>query len=446
MKFNSIPIFEFLIDPNDKAFGMKAISLVDKPAIESQFIAFNIQEKPVTFKFKDEKKRIIAGLALIPNKLIYRVDEETNIEYMGYFSAETIEVIMDKFMKESIEGTTKNVNFQHDSTKKAQAHLIESYILRTPFMVEAVKKQGIEDAILGSWYVAYKFDKKEDYDKAVNGEFTGFSIEVITGKELKMKQDNPYNNDHINNFNVMTKIKTYLNKFRILLEEMSSDGIFEDVVVPESGKSLRIGEIGQPVMWVSVDETTGEEVIEPVLEGEYILEDGRIVVVDAMGNLLEIKEAGTPVEPVPEEDMNKTPKEGDNKTPKEGDKVDPLTTTVLAEPPVPEEAPAPSGETKTDVAGKTLGEIIDVTKDGEYTIKVVVADGMITEATVDAAQNLIDEMAAKDAEIATLKEQLAKPITKPVFVEFDKYIEKPKPEELSKLSNLELVKRRLKLV
>jgi hypothetical protein len=313
-------------------------------------------------------------------------------------------------------------------------------------MVEAVKKQGIEDAILGSWYVAYKFDKKEDYDKAVNGEFTGFSIEVITGKELKMKQDNPYNNDHINNFNVMTKIKTYLNKFRILLEEMSSDGIFEDVVVPESGKSLRIGEIGQPVMWVSVDETTGEEVIEPVLEGEYILEDGRIVVVDAMGNLLEIKEAGTPVEPVPEEDMNKTPKEGDNKTPKEGDKVDPLATTVLAEPPVPEEAPAPSGETKTDVAGKTLGEIIDVTKDGEYTIKVVVADGMITEATVDAAQNLIDEMAAKDAEIATLKEQLAKPITKPVFVEFDKYIEKPKPEELSKLSNLELVKRRLKLV
>ena len=133
-----IPIFEFIIDPEDNETGMRAISLVDRPAIESEYIAFNKEEKRVVFKFKDDKKFIISGLALIPNKLIYREDEE-NFGYFGFFSEDTIEQIMNKFMLESTDGTTKNVNFQHNPDNQVQAHLIESFILRTPEMVEAVK-------------------------------------------------------------------------------------------------------------------------------------------------------------------------------------------------------------------------------------------------------------------------------------------------------------------
>jgi len=417
-------IFEFIINPDDEEMGMKAISLVDKPAIESEFIAFNKQDKPKFVRFQDDKKYIVAGLALIPDKLIYRVDEMTDEEYLGYFTAETIEKIADKFMKESTMGTLKDVNLQHNPNSPVQAHLVESFILRTPEMVAAVKAMGIEEAVLGAWFVSYKFDSKEDYDKAVNGEFTGFSIEILLQRELKLSK----NNDKIKN-NVMTKFKTFIDKFKTLLGELENQ--FEDVEVPESGKSLRIGEIGMPVLWVSVDEA-GAEMLEPAMAGEYILADKRIVVVDENGNLLEVKEAGTEPAPIPEEEM------------KEEKPVEEIKQ---------EETPEATGTTEqpmVDVSAKTLGEIVDVSKDGEYEIKVTVAGGQITAATVEAAQDLIGEalsaketeIAALKAEIESLKAQLAKPVTKPAFVEYSEY--KPK-EDVTKLNNLQRTLKRLNL-
>jgi len=408
-------IFEFIINPEDNEMGMKAISLVDKPAIESEFIAFNKAEKKQVYFKVDDKKYIVAGLALIPDKLIYRVDEATGEEYMGYFSAETIEMIMDKFMKESTDGTLKDVNFQHNPEDKTQAHLVESFILRTPEMVEAVKAMGIEEAVLGSWFVSYKFDSAEAYEKAIAGEFTGFSVEVILQRELKLNKNNDKNNNKI-----MTKVKDFINKFKSLLAEVENN--LEDVVVPDSGKSLRIGEVGQPVLWVSVDEA-GQEVTEPVMEGEYILEDGRIAVVDAQGNLLEVKEAEMPT-PIPEEEL-------------------------AAAPEAPAEMPEASGETEqpmVDVTLKTLGELVDVSKDGEYIIKCTVASGKIIEATVEANQNLIQEtLTAKESEITALKDEIAqlklqleKPVAKPLFTEFNTYEDKSADKEDKKnLNNLQ---------
>jgi len=324
-------------------------------------------------------------------------------------------------MKESTSGTLKDVNLQHNPDSPVQAHLVESFILRTPEMVAAVKAMGIEEAVLGAWFVSYKFDSKEDYEKAVNGEFTGFSIEILLQRELKLHKNK--------NNNVMTKVKDFITKFKTLLGEMENN--LEDVEVPESGKSLRIGEIGQPVLWVSVDEA-GAEVLEPALAGEYILADKRIVVVDEQGNLLEIKEAGTEPAPIPEEEM------------KEEKPVEEIKQ---------EETPEATGTTEqpmVDVSAKTLGEIVDVSKDGEYEIKVTVAGGQITAATVEVAQDLIGEqLSAKEteitalkAEIEDLKAQLAKPVAKPLFAEYSEY--KPK-EDVTKLNNLQRTLKRLNL-
>jgi hypothetical protein len=419
-------IFEFIINEEDNELGMKAISLVDRPAMESEFIAFNKQEKHTFIKFQDDKKYIVAGLALIPNKLIYRVDESTGEEYMGYFSEATIESIMNKFMREATEGTTQNVNLQHNEADKLQAHLVESFILRTPEMVQAVKAMGIEDAVEGSWYVAYKFDDKQAYDSAVNsGLATGFSIEIALQRELKLSKNNIKNNDKI-----MTKIKSFIDKFKTMLNEMENN--LEDVKVPEvEDKVLRIGEIGQPVLWIGVDEA-GAEVTEPALEGSYILEDGRTIVVDAMGNLLEIKEAGTEVAPIPEEEMTKEEKP---------------VEVPLAEAPAEEEVPAVSGDTKpaeeepmVDVTLKTLGELVDVQKAGDYIIKCTVLDGKIVSATVEAEQVLVKEaeFTALKAENEEMKDRLAKLKVKPAFVAFDTYQDKSaNVEDKKTLNNLE---------
>ena len=75
-------IIELFIDEEDEVSGIEAVSIVESPAIESDFIALKNQE----FKFAEvnKEKRILMGAALIPNKPIYRKNEEN--EYYIYFS------------------------------------------------------------------------------------------------------------------------------------------------------------------------------------------------------------------------------------------------------------------------------------------------------------------------------------------------------------------------
>ena len=66
-------IFPLVIDESAEVFGIEAVSIVDSPAIESNFIALKGQN----FKFKETgEKRILMGAALIPNKPIYRRNDE----------------------------------------------------------------------------------------------------------------------------------------------------------------------------------------------------------------------------------------------------------------------------------------------------------------------------------------------------------------------------------
>lgn len=417
-------IFEFIINPEDQELGMKAISIVDRPAMESEFIAFNKTEKKVRYKLKDEKKYIVSGLALIPDKLIYRVDEDGE-DYLGYFSAETIEMIVSKFMKESTNGTLENVNLQHDGQDKVQAHLIESFILRTSEMVDAVKAMGIEEAVLGAWFVSYKFDNKEDYDKAVSEEFTGFSVEVVLQRELKLNKNNNNNNK------LMTKVKSFIDKFKNILAELEDGEVkLEDGKIADSDIVLRWGEVGQPVLKVLIAED-GTETTEAMPEGEYILEGGNTLVVDAQGNLVEIKEGEAPAS-IPEEEMSAEDKAAEAKK-----KEDELAAQKLAE----EE----QKKTTSDL-DKTLRELIPADKNGDYSIMVSVVDGELkygamsswTEIKMKAESDKQAEIDLLKAEVESLKtentevkEKLSKIVVKPIFTEFTQ----PKAQDNYKAKN-----------
>ena len=480
-------VFEFIISPEDNELGMTAISLVDKPAMESEFIAFNKENKQVIFKFQDDKKFIVSGLALIPNKLVFRVDEATGEEYLGYFSEATIEAVMSKFMADATDGSTKKVNLQH-SDNPIQAHLIESFILRTPEMVTAVQALGIEEATLGSWFVSYKFDNKEDYNTALQNGMHGFSIEIMLQRELKLSKNNNKNNNKY-----MTKVKNFVDKFKSLLAEI--ENTFEDVNVPDSGKTLRIGEVGQPVLWIEAD-SGGTETTLPAEAGDYVLEDGRIASVDAQGNLAELKESTT-VAPIPQEDFAKYPwdkcigdmeKEYGSKSiaakvcgsikakgiTMEETNVDAIAEELIAAGDSEFEAewlackkkkfdeanlvvsgdtaqPSVSGDTaqpEVDVTMKTLGELVDVTRDGEYYITVSCMGGKITEATVEAEMELVKktDLSAMKAENAELKEKLQKIVVKPLFNSFSTPTPQRKSDaELAKMNNLDKTMYRLGL-
>ena len=66
-----LSVYEVLINEFNKHSGVNAISLVDMPAIESNWIALAKQTK-FEFKEVDKEKHILMGAALIPNKPSYR--------------------------------------------------------------------------------------------------------------------------------------------------------------------------------------------------------------------------------------------------------------------------------------------------------------------------------------------------------------------------------------
>ena len=80
-------VVEFVINEQEDDFGVFAISLVDKPAIEENFMYFS--EDKQTFATIDTDERIVMGAVMIPDLEIMRVDENGE-KYKCFFSKETV--------------------------------------------------------------------------------------------------------------------------------------------------------------------------------------------------------------------------------------------------------------------------------------------------------------------------------------------------------------------
>lgn len=162
-------IVELVLDLTDDQAGIEAISVVESPAIEENFVALNKHE--VLLKEVDSEKRILMGAALVPNKQIYRRNDKTDEEYYIYFSEDTVRKASELFFKKS---NHHNATLEHNE-KVDGTYITESWI------VEDSKKDksalyGL-DLPKGSWVVSMKIDNDEIYEKAKKGEVKGFSIE-----------------------------------------------------------------------------------------------------------------------------------------------------------------------------------------------------------------------------------------------------------------------------
>jgi len=87
-------IIELLIDETKSEMGINAVSVVESPAIEENFVALN--EHKIELKEVDNEKRILMGAALIPNKQIYRRAKDK--EFYIFFSEDTIRKASELFL------------------------------------------------------------------------------------------------------------------------------------------------------------------------------------------------------------------------------------------------------------------------------------------------------------------------------------------------------------
>lgn len=172
-------IIELILDEDQDNF-VEAISVVENPAIEEDFVALKSQ----TFKFEkqDEEKKILIGPILIPNKPIYRRTGDR--EYYIYFSRETVRKASQLYLKQ---------NMQHNSTLEHQMALtgltlVESWIIDDK---ENDKSNSFGmDLPLGSWVGAIKVDNDEVWNGYVKtGKVKGFSIEGYFADKVQTPED-----------------------------------------------------------------------------------------------------------------------------------------------------------------------------------------------------------------------------------------------------------------
>ena len=164
-----LPVYQIEIDENDETTGVDFISLVDEPAMELNWLRFN-KEYRIEFK-ADSDKKLLYGVFIVPDKLIYRNDERMG-EYYTYFSKDTIQKIVKKFNKNNFN---KNINFQHGDNK-VNGFVVENFItselLKTDFGFEVP-----EGSWVGSVYIE---DDNFWQDYIKTGDLKGFSVEIIS--------------------------------------------------------------------------------------------------------------------------------------------------------------------------------------------------------------------------------------------------------------------------
>jgi hypothetical protein len=241
-----LPFIEFKL--TDDVEGLQAIALVDRPAIGVNYQAFDTQK----FEVINEEQRIVMGAAMIPNLPIYRRDERG--EYYAVFKKDTIKALVQKYFKESKQGS---FNEQHDQFKILDGvYVYQSFITDEKLGISAPR--GFDNIADGTWFIAAKVENDEAWAKVKeDGLLKGFSVEGIFDLE-------PYKFKQMNKINLESVIST--------LKSVFADAETEEVVAEEKfGEGALVD--GTIVKWEGeLVEGAALAVVMP--EGEVAAPDG----------------------------------------------------------------------------------------------------------------------------------------------------------------------------
>jgi len=161
--------FELVLDEEKLLHGIDAISIVEHPAIEEDFITMSKDQK-MEFKEVDQEKKILMGAAMIPDKPIYRREGEE--EYYVFFTKETIRRASELYL---MNGKQSNATLEHQE-KISGLSLVESWIIEDPEKDKS-RAYGLEYPV-GTWMVSMKVNNQDIWEEYVkSGKVKGFSIE-----------------------------------------------------------------------------------------------------------------------------------------------------------------------------------------------------------------------------------------------------------------------------
>lgn len=286
----------FILDIPDGDQKEFQIALVDEPAIESDWIAFN---KHQNFKIQSKERRIVSGYAMIADLEIPRYDERRGY-YNVTFRKGNIEKIWLNFHRNNL---MTNTNEMHQSGKFAEGVFVcESFIIDSERGIKA--PEGFKQEPDGSWFISMKVENDDVWNKVLEGTFKGFSIEgrfFERPAETFASKLKDLININMTKEELKDKVVSFFNKEEeVKIEEPKKEG-FESVMLVDGETELTIEpavEVGAAVV-IMLD---GEPQPAPV--GEHELEDGRVIVIEEAGIIAAINEQEVVVEEEPMADKS----------------------------------------------------------------------------------------------------------------------------------------------
>jgi hypothetical protein len=153
---------------DEMRLGVQAISLVEFPAIETNWVALS----EVKLSAINEERRMLYGPALIPEKYILRLDKKTGEEFYIYFDKETVYKCAHQFMLK---------NLHHNHTLEHKMSVTGCTVVETWYKESEQDKSvalGI-DVPVGTWMVGTYVQNDDLWSEVKLGKVKGFSIEGI---------------------------------------------------------------------------------------------------------------------------------------------------------------------------------------------------------------------------------------------------------------------------
>ena len=406
----TFPVYDVTLD--DETLGLTAISLVDEPAIQTDFIYFKDAIENMIFLANKEKREIVSPI-LIPNQLILRKNNEDGSLYYIRWTKDTIKLAAERYLANGwFNNFTVNhpmfydSNLTYEDCLEKDVYMLRMWIIDYERTDDANTKYGFE-LPEGTLMVHMKIHNRKIWNKIKNGELKGLSIEAFT-KFVNVNNINQ-NKETMKKLDVTSKQLSLFEKFITFVNEVSKEA--EDIADIAKKDEMESGEVelkywtdNEHFIIVDKEGYARDEENNLVAEGKYTLADGNVLVVDkdnkfveTIANTEEVAKEEKIEAPIAEEKIEiEEDEKKDEKIEGEGEQVD--------------VQPNDEGD---GVDAETSGKSTDETAD-ETLVPFTIGDVeyQLPQEVVDYITALITEKENTAVELNQMKERI--PSTSPI--------------------------------
>lgn len=312
--YNGLPLYRVVL--SNEQDGVLRVSLVDAPAVDSDFEVFQKAEakRPALYAVQDEEKRLVRGVILRADYPIYRRDKAGEAGYYVTFGADVIREAAERYLA---EGRSNEVNLQHEDGSDVDGVQMVQFFIKDS--AAGVDPEGFDDIADGSLFGEYHVTNDDVWEEIKAGTFKGFSVEILytlipagdamAAEDPEEAEIVAFLQDIFSQVTDMSKLEKIKARLASLLAESESNqepqkfgSVTTDkgVIYWDGEDDLKAGDR------VQVEDADGNR--SAAADGEYVTGDGKtIVVVD--GSVSEIRDPEAEVAPEGDDNQEETPEQ-----------------------------------------------------------------------------------------------------------------------------------------